>query len=160
MATHSSVLAWRIPGIGEPGGRPSMGSHRVGHDWNNLAAAAAAAKRMGFLRAGRLPQGWWASFNPWRSWIKQKGWGRVNSFCLSWDVHLPLSQTPVSLVLGPSNSSLDLHHELPLLTAHPQSPFADFWVQTELHQQLPGFPACGWQAVGLPGLHNHVRWFL
>ena len=32
MATHSSVLAWRIPGIGEPGGLPSMGSHRVGHD--------------------------------------------------------------------------------------------------------------------------------
>ena len=43
MATHSSVLAWRIPGMGEPGGRPSMGSHRVGHDRSNLAAAAAAA---------------------------------------------------------------------------------------------------------------------
>ena len=43
MATHSSVLAWRIPGTGEPGGLPSVGSHRVGHDWSNLAAAAAAA---------------------------------------------------------------------------------------------------------------------
>ena len=32
MATHSSVLAWRIPGTGDPGGLPSMGSHRVGHD--------------------------------------------------------------------------------------------------------------------------------
>ena len=32
MATHSSVLAWRIPGMKEPGGLPSMGSHRVGHD--------------------------------------------------------------------------------------------------------------------------------
>ena len=32
MATHSSVLAWRIPGMGKPGGLPSMGSHRVGHD--------------------------------------------------------------------------------------------------------------------------------
>ena len=42
MATHSSVLAWRIPGTGEPGGLPSMGSHRVGHNWSNLAAAAAA----------------------------------------------------------------------------------------------------------------------
>ena len=42
MAAHSSVLAWRIPGMGEPGGLPSMGSHRVGHDWSNLAAAAAA----------------------------------------------------------------------------------------------------------------------
>ena len=41
MATHSSVLAWRIPATGEPGGLPSMGSHRVGHDWGELAAAAA-----------------------------------------------------------------------------------------------------------------------
>ena len=47
MATHSSVLAWRIPGTGEPGGLPSMGSHRVGHDWSDLAAAA----------AGTLPRG-------------------------------------------------------------------------------------------------------
>ena len=37
MATHSSVLAWRIPGTGEPGGLASMGSHRVGHDWSDLA---------------------------------------------------------------------------------------------------------------------------
>ena len=43
MATHSSVLAWRIPGTGEPGGLPFMGSHRVGHDWSDLAAAAVAA---------------------------------------------------------------------------------------------------------------------
>ena len=42
MATHSSVLAWRIPGMGEPGGLPSMGSHRVRHDWGDLAEAAAA----------------------------------------------------------------------------------------------------------------------
>ena len=44
MATHSSVLAWRIPGTGEPGGLPSMGSHRVRHDWSNLALAAAAVR--------------------------------------------------------------------------------------------------------------------
>ena len=44
MATHSSVLAWRIPGVGEPGGLPSMGLHRVRHDWSDLAAAAAASK--------------------------------------------------------------------------------------------------------------------
>ena len=42
MATHSSALAWRIPGTGEPGGLLSMGLHRVGHDWSDLAAAAAA----------------------------------------------------------------------------------------------------------------------
>ena len=40
MATYSSVLAWRIPGTGEPGGLPSMGSHRVWHDWSDLAVAA------------------------------------------------------------------------------------------------------------------------
>ena len=44
MATHSSVLAWRIPGTGQPGGLPSMGSHRVGHDCSDSAAAAAAAQ--------------------------------------------------------------------------------------------------------------------
>ena len=42
MATHSSILSWRIPGTEEPGGLPSMGSHRVGHDWHDLAAAATA----------------------------------------------------------------------------------------------------------------------
>ena len=50
MATHSSVLAWRIPGTGEPGGLPSMGSHRVGHDWSALAAAAAAAAAVAIWR--------------------------------------------------------------------------------------------------------------
>ena len=43
MATHSSVFAWRIPGMVEPGGLLSMGSHRVGHDLSDAAAAAAAA---------------------------------------------------------------------------------------------------------------------
>ena len=43
MATQSSVLAWRIPETGKSGGLPSMGSHRVGHDLSDLAAAAAAA---------------------------------------------------------------------------------------------------------------------
>ena len=46
MAIHSSVLAWRIPGMGEPGGLPSLGSHRVGHDGSDLAAAAAAASTL------------------------------------------------------------------------------------------------------------------
>ena len=41
MATHSSVLAWRIPGMGEPGGLLSLGLHRVGHDWSDLAVAVA-----------------------------------------------------------------------------------------------------------------------
>ena len=63
MATHSSVLAWRIPGAGEPGGLPSMGSHRVGHDWSDLALAAAAIKykrSLGLLlnSAGHHPKRW------------------------------------------------------------------------------------------------------
>ena len=47
MATHSSVLAWRIPGTEEPGGLPSVGLHRVGHNWSDLVAAAIYIK--GFL---------------------------------------------------------------------------------------------------------------
>ena len=58
MATHSSVLAWRIPETGEPGGLPSLGLHRVGHDWSDLAVAAAAASCLTKeLKAQR-----------WRSW--------------------------------------------------------------------------------------------
>ena len=52
MATHSSALAWRIPGTG--GGPPSMGSHRVGHDWGDLAAAATAALRQDFSASAVL----------------------------------------------------------------------------------------------------------
>ena len=50
MATHSGILAWRIPGTEEPGGLPSMGWHRVGHDWSDLAAAATS---MGGLQTRR-----------------------------------------------------------------------------------------------------------
>ena len=46
MATHSSVLAWRIPGTVEPGGLPSMGSHRVRHNWSDLTAAVAHASKV------------------------------------------------------------------------------------------------------------------
>ena len=49
MSTHSIVLAWRIPGMGEPGGLPSMGSHRVQHDWGDLAAAAAYVPQLLYL---------------------------------------------------------------------------------------------------------------
>ena len=45
MATHSSVLAWRIPEMGKPGGLPSMGSHRVGHNWSDLAIAIAISSK-------------------------------------------------------------------------------------------------------------------
>ena len=82
MATHSNVLAWRIPGTGEPGGLPSLGSHRVGHDWSDLAAAAAAESEWGFpivlvvkeparqcRRQNRL------GFDPWVRKIPREGHG-------------------------------------------------------------------------------------
>ena len=53
MATHSSVLAWRIPGTAEPGGLPSMGLHRVRHDWSDLAVAAATTKSGNWWWTGR-----------------------------------------------------------------------------------------------------------
>ena len=49
MATHSSVLAWRIPGTEEPGGLLSMGLHRVGHDWSDLTATAASPGNPPFI---------------------------------------------------------------------------------------------------------------
>ena len=96
MATHSSVLAWRIPRTGEPGGLPSMASHRVGHDWSDLAIAA-AIKLMGFpggsdskestCNAGDL--GWedpmeegmatHSSFLAWRiPWTEEPKWATVH----------------------------------------------------------------------------------
>jgi len=57
IATHSSIIAWRIPGTEEPGGLPSMGSHRVVHDWSDLAAAAThASKVMLKIPQARLQQ--------------------------------------------------------------------------------------------------------
>ena len=54
MATHSSVLAWRIPGVVEPGGLPSMGCHRVRYDWSDLVAAAVLGCY--FLKSGRVSE--------------------------------------------------------------------------------------------------------
>ena len=76
MATHSSVLAWRIPGTGQPGGLPSMGSHRVGHDCSDLAAAAAAAaatngkEPASQCQCRRLKT---CGFNPW---VRKIAWRR------------------------------------------------------------------------------------
>ena len=69
MATHSSVLAWRIPGTGEPGGLPSMGSHRVRHDWRDLAAAARHPTPV--LLPGKS--------HGWRSLVGCSPWGRQES---------------------------------------------------------------------------------
>ena len=61
MATHSSVLAWRIPGTGEPGGLPSMGLHRVRHDWSDLAAAAITLRLPSSSQKFPLTPSWVAS---------------------------------------------------------------------------------------------------
>ena len=68
MATHSSVLAWRIPGTGEPGGLPSMRSHRVRHDWRDLAAAAAATWGGGGLvfQTNSKDSAWTWQFLKWK----------------------------------------------------------------------------------------------
>ena len=73
---HSSVLAWRIPGTGEPGGLPSMGSHRVGHNWSDLAAAAAASPpRHSVLNCSSSTSHAWA-FQP--VWEATKQWLRTS----------------------------------------------------------------------------------
>ena len=80
METHSSVLAWRIPGGREPGGLPSMGSHRVGHDWSDLAAAAGDTSgkepvcQWGDMRLGFDP---WIGKFPWR-----RAWQPIPVFLL------------------------------------------------------------------------------
>ena len=58
IATHSSILAWRIAGMGQPGGLPSMGSHRVWHDWSDLAAAEGNSWSQS-TRTGRKSPGCW-----------------------------------------------------------------------------------------------------
>ena len=97
MATHSSVLAWRIPRMGEPGGLPSVGSHRVGHDWSALAAAAASFQcvfvlkdpfptrsRIGIsLEIFLVGNGHMASVGSlgWREGILFHGWAKCSFFC-------------------------------------------------------------------------------
>ena len=103
MATHSSVLAWRIPGMGKPGGLPSLGSHRVGHDWSDIAAAAAAAAAAvcvyGPSRVAQMVK------NPpamWEAWAQSLGWedpleeGMVtHSSILTW--RIPWTEEPGGL---------------------------------------------------------------
>ena len=75
MATHSSVLALRIPGTGEPGGLPSLGSHRVRHDWSDLAAAESMARWPQCLRVQ----------------LQGKHWCDGYSLCRGlWSTHLPI----------------------------------------------------------------------
>ena len=93
MATHSSILAWRIPGTGEPGGLPSMGSHRVGHDWSDLVVVVVYLKKnyslfiwnlnltsiLHFIQQLHTWQGWSPEFpaaSPGSNGDCARGWGR------------------------------------------------------------------------------------
>ena len=99
MATHSSVVAWRIPWTEEPGGLLSMGSHRVRHDWSDLAAAAAAVEVDLCIGQER-----------WRRWAAHAFCGAcAGGMCSS----LLLLQTPPKWQLGFGLSVvLPMHHQL------------------------------------------------
>ena len=89
MATHSSVLTWRIPGTGEPGGLLSLGSHRVRHDWSDWAAAAAIMEYIVFL-IGNL------SWNL-KYWRDQSGQGSMEVICIKKNWRRKWQPTPVFL---------------------------------------------------------------
>ena len=91
MATHSSVLAWRIPGTGEPSGLLSMGSHRVRHDWSDLAAAAAVCicregdgtpLQYSCLENPMDGEAWWAAVHG-----VAKSWTRLSNFTFTFHLH-------------------------------------------------------------------------
>ena len=96
MATHSSVLAWRIPRTAEPGGLPSMGSHRVRHDWSDLAAAAAdLLNSLAFSVIQQMLEIWslvpfvnpaWTSRSSWFTYCWSLTW-RIfeHYFAIVWD---------------------------------------------------------------------------
>ena len=98
MATHSSVVAWRIPGTGEPGGLPSLGLHRVGHDWSDLAAAAAATQNASSVQGGLL--GVWggqgARWQPWFRAADPYGVESNPSALVPWEAAGKTSMFPVS----------------------------------------------------------------
>jgi len=86
MATHSSVLAWRIPGTGKPGGLPSLGLHRVGHNWSDLAAAELFRIWHKLVRNNQVQDGGrfnfqWALFQ----------WASLHTYCntlaSTWNTH-------------------------------------------------------------------------
>ena len=93
MATHSSTLAWRIPWTEEPGRLPSMGLHRVGHDWLDLAAAAAATKVERFKLVRGIGDGGLAE---WRAETPGPGWGRGEAK----EKRRQLEENPKKLLMG------------------------------------------------------------
>ena len=92
METHSSILAWRIPGTGEPDGLLSVGSHRVGHDWSGLAAAAAATLMImvsenSFNRNRPLP------LYPVCIWQSTSSWFHLTSVQVRWKFWVQVTST-------------------------------------------------------------------
>ena len=104
MATHSSVLAWRIPGAAEPGGLPSMGSHRAGHDWSDLAAAVT------FLWTREMQLRERPQLTHWPVWLYQ-AWEDQLSCQGGWDegeLTTP-GKAEICIALGCSKSPRDKH---------------------------------------------------
>ena len=102
MATHSSILAERIPGMGEPGGLTSMGSHRVGHDWSDLAAAAVP------IKPTTTTEGWRKGKNSKRIYRTSQNIRIINVFLeslLSRVLSLAGSHSPPHLPRMPSNTA-------------------------------------------------------
>ena len=139
MATHSSALAWRIPGMGEPGGLPSLGSHRVGHDWSDLAAAAAARGHSGFpsgsvvktLPANQETQVWSLG---WEDAL-EKGMAICSSI-FAWEI--PWTEEPSGLQsMGLQRVGYDWAHTH--THTHTQRPF-----------YVPGESLFYWSTIDLP----------
>ena len=86
MATHSSILAWRIPGIEEPDGLPSMGLHRVRHDWSNLVV-------VGYIISCCLIWRGWSSF------LQIQTFGSLNSWLTCWGSEVLISTLQGTSVL-------------------------------------------------------------
>ena len=87
MAPHSSALAWRIPGTGEPGGLPSMGSHRVRHDWSDLAVAVVGSSdQQGSFQLSGAGSGGTVAANGANSgeWVHQLGRGNLSGTSIAW----------------------------------------------------------------------------
>ena len=119
MAAHSSVLAWRIPGTGEPGGLPSMGLHRVGHDWSDLAAAAVAffivQLSHPYMTIGKSTGvGFIAFSKAWKWKVKVKSLSRVQLLVTPWTAAY---QAPPSIGFSRQEYYLS-HQESPLKNIH------------------------------------------
>ena len=109
MATHSSILAWRIPGTEEPCGLPSMGLHRVGHNWRDLVVAASSWACTRILTSlswwFQVPYKWSNYAVQLKQWLSLFQWlsQRLSSSLLHF--------SPFSLLLVPRTYQACLHHQ-------------------------------------------------